>query len=109
MYLRLSLTLSLSHTSIRLNMAMVAALLILVVAAATASADQHTVGGSAGWTQGVVYSVWADGETFKVGDTLCKFISNNDFHALIISDYTLLFLFYYVKLPKYLFYIVKNI
>ncbi|PSS35803.1 Uclacyanin-3 like [Actinidia chinensis var. chinensis] len=51
-------------------MAMVAALLILVVVAATAAADQHTVGGSAGWTQGVVYSVWANGETFKVGDTL---------------------------------------
>jgi hypothetical protein len=35
-------------------------------------ATDYTVGDSSGWTLGVVYSTWASGKTFAVGDKLGK-------------------------------------
>jgi hypothetical protein len=56
-------------------MAIQITLLILMLAAPAVYGVQHTVGGTNGWTQSVNYDTWAAGETFVVGDTLCKFFS----------------------------------
>jgi hypothetical protein len=54
-------------------MAMQITLLILMLATPLAYGAQHTVGGTNGWTTGEDYTTWATGQTFVVGDTLCKF------------------------------------
>jgi len=56
-------------------MAIQITLLILMLAAPAVYGAQHTVGGTSGWAQNVNYATWAAGETFVVGDTLCKFFS----------------------------------
>lgn len=38
------------------------------------SATVYTVGDSNGWNTGVDYSLWANGQTFVVGDTLGLFL-----------------------------------
>ena len=48
------------------------ALLVAVSCAAAASADTFTVGETQGWSLGVDYTTWANGKTFKVGDTLSE-------------------------------------
>ncbi|GKV12722.1 hypothetical protein SLEP1_g23839 [Rubroshorea leprosula] len=56
-----------------LAMAIAVAFLLLLVASPTVYAVNYIVGDSSGWSQGVDYSTWAQGKTFNVGDTLCKF------------------------------------
>ncbi|KAJ6791289.1 blue copper protein precursor [Iris pallida] len=48
----------------------ISALLLVVAAAAPAFATDYTVGDSSGWTNGMDYSTWVSGKTFKVGDSL---------------------------------------
>lgn len=45
-------------------------LLALVAGPEVLRAENHTVGGSSGWNQGINYDTWAAGETFTVGDNL---------------------------------------
>ena len=54
-------------------------LLILVLAVATPTplfygSVQHIVGGNAGWSIVVNYSVWSAGQNFTVNDTLGKLL-----------------------------------
>lgn len=52
-------------------------LLILVLAVATPlfyGSVQHIVGGNAGWSVVVNYSVWSAGQNFTVNDTLGKLL-----------------------------------
>jgi hypothetical protein len=64
-------------------MAMQITLLILMLATPLAYGAQHTVGGTNGWTTGEDYTTWANGQTFVVGDTLCKFFSSSSYYYYV--------------------------
>lgn len=49
---------------------MVASLFVLLLAFPTVFGTDHTVGDDKGWDQGVDYTTWPSGKTFKVGDNL---------------------------------------
>ena len=72
-------------------MAMQITLLILMLATPLAYGAQHIVGGSTGWTTGEDYTTWAAGQTFVVGDTLCKFFfsSSSSYYYVDISFFVL--------------------
>ncbi|XP_004515341.1 mavicyanin-like [Cicer arietinum] len=53
-----------------MNTSMVASLLVLLLAFPYVFATDFTVGDANGWTQGVDYTTWTSGKTFKVGDNL---------------------------------------
>lgn len=56
-----------------IKMAATALLLVLAVVPA-AIAETFTVGGASQWSNGVDYTDWVKGKTFRVGDTLGKTI-----------------------------------
>lgn len=42
-----------------------------ITTAATVSATDHIVGANKGWNPGVNYTLWANNQTFYVGDFIC--------------------------------------
>ena len=59
---------------------------ILVARVFPAAATSFTVGDKSGWTLGVDYTTWASGNTFKVGDSLGKFLLLSYLHVVHESD-----------------------
>ncbi|KEH17865.1 putative cupredoxin [Medicago truncatula] len=53
-----------------MSTSMIASFFVLLLAFPYAFATDFTVGDANGWTQGVDYTKWASGKTFKVGDNL---------------------------------------
>lgn len=43
----------------------------LVAALTTVSATDHIVGANKGWNPGINYTIWANNQTFFVGDLIC--------------------------------------
>lgn len=66
-----------------MNTSMVASLLVLLLAFPYVFATDFTVGDANGWTQGVDYTTWTSGKTFKVGDNLgIPPLLNSSFNAI---------------------------
>jgi len=53
-----------------MSTSMIASFFVLMLAFPNAFATDFTVGDDSGWNQGVDYTKWASGKTFKVGDNL---------------------------------------
>ncbi|KAK4771711.1 hypothetical protein SAY86_013486 [Trapa natans] len=61
-------------------------LFILVSAAAVVSATDHIVGANKGWNPGINYTLWANNQTFYVGDLICAATANSSSSAQRIHE-----------------------
>jgi hypothetical protein len=69
-----------------MNTSMIASFFVLLLAFPYAFATDFTVGDASGWTQGVDYTKWASGKTFKVGDNLGMYASLLNFIFFISKE-----------------------
>ncbi|XP_022766403.1 blue copper protein-like [Durio zibethinus] len=66
-----------------------ACLLLVLCMAAPSLATVYTVGDTSGWTTGVDYSTWANGKTFKAGDSLVfNYPTSHTVDEVSSSDYS---------------------
>lgn len=52
-------------------------LLLLLLTVTTVSATDHIVGANKGWNPGINYTLWANNQTFYVGDLICTYYFMN--------------------------------
>ncbi|CAI8606701.1 unnamed protein product [Vicia faba] len=71
-----------------MNTSMTASFLVLLLAFPCVFATDYTVGDANQWTQGVDYTTWTSGKTFKVGDNLVfKYGGTHQVNEVDESDY----------------------
>ncbi|XP_027343913.1 lamin-like protein [Abrus precatorius] len=61
-------------------------MLLLLSALATATATDHIVGANRGWNPGINYTLWANNQTFYVGDLISFRYQKNQYNVFEVNQ-----------------------